>query len=247
MGETALQMARLAAVEPYGDPRQVREEPPVMADNDERCLARRKFGFEPFDRGQIKVVRRLVKQQNIGRRREYAGKRGTARLAAGQHRRVPVAAEAEPFQEIVGGVAVVGRADLKTKPFDYLAGLLDAPDTEKPLNVQCASVLLPYTNSKLREQAPRRVINALVIEPPQSASECAAIISMILAAAAAGRLDLNDAQDLVKMAESYVRAFSSAEFEAIAARVSAEVRRELTDVGVERRAEYCVPETPTAQ
>jgi hypothetical protein len=44
------------------------------------------------------VVRRLVKRQNIGRRREYAGKRGTARLAAGQRRRVPVAAEAELFQ-----------------------------------------------------------------------------------------------------------------------------------------------------
>ena len=89
-----------------------------MADNDERCLARRKFGFEPFDRGQIKVVRRLVKQQNIGRRCECAGKRGTARLAAGQRRRVPVAAEAELFQEIVRGVAVVGRAKARLDIID---------------------------------------------------------------------------------------------------------------------------------
>jgi putative ABC transport system substrate-binding protein len=89
-----------------------------MADNDERCLARRKLGFEPFDRGQIKVVRRLVKQQDIGRRREYAGKRGAACLTAGQHRRVPVAAEAELFQEIVRGVAVVGRAEARLDIID---------------------------------------------------------------------------------------------------------------------------------
>ena len=40
-----------------------------MADNDQRCLARRKFSFEPLDREQIKVVGRLVKQQNIGQAR----------------------------------------------------------------------------------------------------------------------------------------------------------------------------------
>jgi len=89
-----------------------------MADNDQRCLARRKFSFEPLDREQIKVVRRLVKQQNIGRRREHAGKRGAACLTAGQHRRVPVGAEAELFQEIVRGVAVVGRAEARLDIID---------------------------------------------------------------------------------------------------------------------------------
>ena len=89
-----------------------------MADNDQRCLARRKFGFGPLDREQIKVVRRLVKQQDIGRRREYAGKRGAACLTAGQHCRVPVAAEAELFQEIVRGVAVVGRAEARLDIID---------------------------------------------------------------------------------------------------------------------------------
>jgi hypothetical protein len=66
MGETALHTARLAAVKPYGDPRQVREEPPVMADDNERGLPRRKFGFEPFDRGQVKLVRRLVEISGAG-------------------------------------------------------------------------------------------------------------------------------------------------------------------------------------
>jgi hypothetical protein len=52
-----------------------------MADDDERRLPRRQFGLDPFDRGQVKMVRRLVEQQNIRRRRERAGKRGAAYLA----------------------------------------------------------------------------------------------------------------------------------------------------------------------
>jgi hypothetical protein len=159
-------------------------------------------------------------------------------FAAGNRGRLPGSTNKRTREKI---------AKLKVDPFDYLSGLLAAADTEKALKVQCASMLLPYTSARLKEQAPRRIANPLAISPPQSASECTTIIAMVLTAAAAGKLDLNDAQELVKMAESYVRSFAASDLEAIVARVRDEVRSELLSVGLERHAEYCVPEASVAQ
>jgi hypothetical protein len=110
-------------------------------------------------------------------------------------------------------------AQLKVHPFDYLASLLEDPQTEKALRVASASTLLPYCCAKLKEQPARRVVNPIVISPPQSASEAADAISLIAAKAASGGMDLNDAADLTKLLESYARTFAAADFEALAAKV----------------------------
>jgi hypothetical protein len=62
----------------------------------------------------------------------------------------------------------------------------------------------------------------------------------------AGKMDLNDAADLTKLLESYVRAFAAADLEAIVARVRNEVRSELLQAEF-NRGQYCVPEAPAAQ
>ena len=80
--ETALDAPRDAAIEPYGGARQSREEAPVVADQDQRGARIGEFAFQPFDRRQVEVIGRLVEQQDVGRRREYAGDCGAARFAA---------------------------------------------------------------------------------------------------------------------------------------------------------------------
>ena len=68
------------AVEPYGRLRKVFQEPAVVADQNDRRPQVPQFLLEPFDRGQIEMVRRLVEQQNVGTRRQYVGQRGATRL-----------------------------------------------------------------------------------------------------------------------------------------------------------------------
>ena len=84
IGEAALDAPRLAAVEPHGDARQVGEEAPVVADDDDRRAAAGEIALEPFDGGKIEMVGRLVEQQDVGIGREHARERGAPRLAAGE-------------------------------------------------------------------------------------------------------------------------------------------------------------------
>ena len=84
-----------AAVEPDRGPRQVLQEAPVMADQHEGRAQARQFAFEPFDRRQVEMVGRLVEQQDVGLRRQRAGERRAAALAARQVVRVFGAGQAQ--------------------------------------------------------------------------------------------------------------------------------------------------------
>src|SRR5690606_10656164 len=70
-----------AAVEPQRRAGQALQERAVVADDDERALVAAEPGFEPFDRGEVEVVGRLVEQQEVGLERERAGNSGAALLA----------------------------------------------------------------------------------------------------------------------------------------------------------------------
>ena len=105
-GEPAVQAAGDAAVEPDGGARKTFEQPPVVADDDEAGAQAGQLPFQPFDAGEIKMVGRLVEQQDVGARGEGAGQRGAAGLAAGERRGVFRAAEAERAQQGGGPVAV---------------------------------------------------------------------------------------------------------------------------------------------
>ena len=76
-----------------------------MADDHQRGAAPVELALQPFDGGQIEMIGRLVEQQDVGLRRQHARKRGAARFAAGEMRRVFCAGEAELLQQIAGGVA----------------------------------------------------------------------------------------------------------------------------------------------
>ena len=105
-GETPVQRAGDAAVEPDGGARQPLQQPPVVADQHDARAHPRQFLLQPLDAGQVEVVGRLVEQQDVGRGRQHAGQRGAPRLAAGQGGGVFVAGQAELFQQVARAVAV---------------------------------------------------------------------------------------------------------------------------------------------
>ena len=81
-----------------------------MADDHHRRAPAIELALEPFDGGQVEVVGRLVEKEDIGSRRQDAGERHTARLAARKPRRIFPSAEPELFEQIAGGMAVVRRS-----------------------------------------------------------------------------------------------------------------------------------------
>ena len=52
--------------------------------------------------GEIEMVGRLVEQKDVGRRRQHAGERSAARLAAGEMSGIFLSGEAELFEKIAG-------------------------------------------------------------------------------------------------------------------------------------------------
>ena len=109
VGKAAFDAARLAAVEPDRAARQIGEEAAVVADHDQRGAAAFELALQPFDRGQVEMVGRLVEQQDVRLRRQRAGERGAARLAAGEVGGVFAAVEPELLQQLAGLMrAVVG-------------------------------------------------------------------------------------------------------------------------------------------
>ena len=109
--KTLFQPMGLAPVQPHRDARQIFQEAAVMADQHQRALAGFQFAFQPFDGAHIQMVGGLVQQQNIGARRQSAGQRGAARLAARQGRRIFIAAQAEVTQQVKSAVGVFMRIE----------------------------------------------------------------------------------------------------------------------------------------
>ena len=101
-GVVALERDALAAVEledPAGD---VVEEVPVVGDGDDGALVGLQVPLEPGDGLGVEVVRRLVEEQEVGRREQEPAERDAAPLAAGERRDVAVAlGEAERVHRAV--------------------------------------------------------------------------------------------------------------------------------------------------
>jgi hypothetical protein len=71
-----------AAVEPYGGARESFEQPTVVADQHNAGAHPNELAFQPLDTGKIKMIGRLVEQQDIGRGGQRAGQGSAARLSA---------------------------------------------------------------------------------------------------------------------------------------------------------------------
>ena len=110
-GESALDPARLAAVEPDRAARQVGEKAPVVADHHDRGAAACEFLLQPFDGGKVEVIGRLVEQQDVGGGCEHARKCRPPGLAAGELGRILIAAEPELLQEVARLTAIVAGAE----------------------------------------------------------------------------------------------------------------------------------------
>ena len=87
----ALERNALAAVELEDPARDVVEEVPIVGDGDDRALVVGEEALEPRDRLRVEMVRRLVEQQQAGRREQQPAERDAAALAAGERRDVAVA------------------------------------------------------------------------------------------------------------------------------------------------------------
>ena len=104
--KSPLEAPRLPAVEPGRAAREGRKKTPVMADDHERGASRIEIPLQPFDRRQIEMIGRLIKQKDVGIGRQYAGEGGPARLAAGKMCRIFPSVEAETFEETPDGVQI---------------------------------------------------------------------------------------------------------------------------------------------
>ena len=69
---------------------------------------RAQLGLQPFDRGEIEMVRRFVEQQDVRFRSEHPGQCSTPRLAAGELRRRLVSGKAKLFEQVAGTIEIVG-------------------------------------------------------------------------------------------------------------------------------------------
>jgi hypothetical protein len=106
VGEPLVQHTRSAAIQPDRGAGNPFQQAPVMADHDDAGAHAGEFLLQPLDAGQVQMVGRFVEQQDVGFGGKHAGQRGSPGLAAGQHRRVFVAGEAELFEQIRGPVVV---------------------------------------------------------------------------------------------------------------------------------------------
>ena len=145
--EAALEAARLPTIEPHGGARQPLKEAPVMADQHERRAHRAEFGFQPLDRRQVEMVRRLVEQQDIGRRREDARECRAPRFAAGKLIRCLRPVEAQIFQQIPRPIGIVAR---RQSGFDERQGRC------KPAEV---GLLRQIADRRPRRRRPRAAID----------------------------------------------------------------------------------------
>ena len=109
MGKSTIEAARLAAVEPDRAAREHRKKAPVVADDHQRGASGIEIALQPFDRGQVEMIGRLVEKQNIGVGRQHTRERRAARFAAREFCRIFLPGEAELLQETTGGMAVVVR------------------------------------------------------------------------------------------------------------------------------------------
>ena len=109
-GEAAIELARGAAIQPGRRPRQLLQQPAVVADDDDGRAERRELRFQPLDRRQVEMIGRLVEQQDVGRGGERTGERGAARLATREPGRGLVAGQSKLLEQIAGAVTVVARA-----------------------------------------------------------------------------------------------------------------------------------------
>ena len=82
-----------------------------MADDDERAAAAIKIALQPFDRGEIEMIGRLIQQQDIRRGRHDPRQRRAAALASGQLGGVIIAMQPELLQNIPGLIAIVTRTE----------------------------------------------------------------------------------------------------------------------------------------
>ncbi|MCY1243414.1 hypothetical protein D9M72_564280 [compost metagenome] len=111
MGKAAIEPARLATIEPDGRRRDLLQEAPVVRDQHQRRTAAGKLIFQPFDRRQVEVVGRFVKQQDVRFRRHDARQCRTARLTARKARRVFFAGQAQMLQQVGDAIGIVARAE----------------------------------------------------------------------------------------------------------------------------------------
>jgi hypothetical protein len=102
-------------------------------------------------------------------------------------------------------------AKLGIDPLLFLAKVSADKNTELVHRISAASAILPYLYSRSRIQ--RFLTNTFELPPPTDAMQAAAQVAMINARVAAGQLDIEDAQTLVKNLQTWVGIYVSTDLE----------------------------------
>src|SRR5580700_4520978 len=109
--EAPVDPSRLPAIEPKRRTREIGEEAPVMADEDEGHAPLLELLLEPFDRREVEMIRGLVEEEDVGGRREHARDGGTPRLPARELGGGLLAREPELLEEAARREAIIGWAE----------------------------------------------------------------------------------------------------------------------------------------
>ena len=80
--EGFFQPMRPTTIQPDGNAGEIFQKAPIMADQHQRAARGFQFAFQPFDGTHVQMVCRLIQQQDVGPRRQGAGKRRAPRLTA---------------------------------------------------------------------------------------------------------------------------------------------------------------------
>ncbi len=84
-----------------------------MTDHDDRRTESGERLLQGLDCRQIEMIGRLVKEQDVGLRRQYAGERRAPCLPTGQALRFLFAGEAEAFKDEARAILIVALAHLR--------------------------------------------------------------------------------------------------------------------------------------
>jgi len=119
------------------------------------------------------------------------------------------------------------RAD--TDPLDLLSAVVTRADAPLELRVQCAGLLAPYQHARCTTRYIKHKIKLPVVSTVEEATDCIARIGVL---AAAGKLGLDEATDLVNMQRAFIESKTATDVERRVLEIEAALANANLNLGV---------------
>src|SRR5262249_33692002 len=116
-----------------------------------------------------------------------------------------------------------------TDPLDLLSAVVTKADAPLELRIQCAGLLAPYQHARCTTRYIKRKIKPPVVPTVEEATDC---IARIGALAAAGKLGLDEATDLVNMQRAFIESKTATDVERRVLEIEAALANANLNLGV---------------